>query len=125
MLIRRQGEQLAAGGVPTRAKALCGDGGIAPERAAASVVYHQILRPAHAILLANGLPCESLYPGSFALETLPRPDRAAIAALFPGEEEDVVAAYGPLARPAPTFREIRDLPRGARLAHAGGRVAAA
>jgi Hint domain/RTX calcium-binding nonapeptide repeat (4 copies) len=107
-------------GALARAKGLCGEGGIAQDRAATAVVYFQVLLPAHALVLANGLPCETFYPGPFALETLPRADRIAVEAMFPGVMEDAVAAYGPPARPVLSLRQIRDLPRGARLARRPG-----
>ena len=72
--------------------------------------YHHILLPAHAVLLANGLPCESLYPGGVALASLGRAARRRLFAALPALAADP-ALYGPTARLCLTARESRALLR--------------
>lgn len=70
-----------------------------------SVAYHHILLPQHAVVFANGAPCESFYPGRQALAALGIQDRSNLLRLLPGLTlvlhgiAAVDAIYGPTAYP--------------------------
>ncbi|PYF07165.1 Ca2+-binding RTX toxin-like protein [Rhodobacter viridis] len=77
------------------------------------VSYHHILLERHGILTANGLACESLYPGPLALAALGPAARLSIAQAQPwlagvvlGSQE-AATVYGPLARPLALRRGLR------------------
>jgi Ca2+-binding RTX toxin-like protein len=107
-----QGERLV------RAKHLAelGDGRFRVAQGKRQVSYHHFLLPRHAIVYANGLPSESLYPGPVALATLGPQARAeimrAVPALAPVLLGLVEAAtiYGPTARPLARKRDLHLLP---------------
>ncbi|MGB0440001.1 MAG: Hint domain-containing protein, partial [Paracoccaceae bacterium] len=58
--------------------------GIHVERSGGDLSYHHLVFDAHQVVLANGAPSESLYPGPQALRTLPRALRDEVLTLFPG-----------------------------------------
>ncbi len=69
------------------------------------VSYHHILFAAHQIVMANGAPCESFYPGVMALEALEQQHWGeigqvlpALAGTVPGYGE-IETRYGPRVRP--------------------------
>lgn len=68
------------------------------------VKYHHLLLDRHAILLANGMPAESMLPGHHALQSLGPRDREAVLAMLPE-----------LAAPLPglALRPARPIVRGA------------
>jgi hypothetical protein len=109
LLLAGSGQGAQARGVLAKAKALDGRPGIAQDRACTAADYLQLLLPRHAILLANGLPAESFYPGPNALLSLGEAARARIEALFPGLCADVLRAYGPMARPVLGLRAVQAL----------------
>lgn len=86
-----QAEVLAA------AKYLDGLGAISTCRPGDPVAYNHLLFDRHEIVLANGLPCESLYPGPVALGALDDGALAEIRAIFP-EVMDPDSDHGPPAR---------------------------
>jgi hypothetical protein len=110
LLLAGSGQGAQARGVLAKAKALDGRPGIAQDRACTAADYLQLLLPRHAILFANGLAAESLYPGPVALHSLGEAACARIEALFPGIFVDVLAAYGPMARPVLGLRAVQALP---------------
>ena len=112
LLLAGSGQGAQARGVLAMAKALDGRPGIGQDRACTAADYLQLLLPRHAILFANGLPAESLYPGPVALSGLGEAARARIEALFPGVSGDVAAVYGPMARPVLGLRAVQALPPG-------------
>ncbi|TKD21974.1 hypothetical protein FBT96_07425 [Rhodobacter capsulatus] len=69
------------------------------------VSYHHILLQRHGIVTANGLPCETLYPGPMALAALGPAARLSIAQALPWLAgvvlgvADPLTVYGPTARP--------------------------
>ena len=72
-----------------------------------NVTYHHVLLARHEILFAEGLACESFYPGPAAMRML-RPDqRAEVLCLFPGVTNDCVSGYGPPVRRCLTVREAK------------------
>ncbi|ETD81921.1 Hint domain-containing protein [Rhodobacter capsulatus] len=83
------------------------------------VSYHHILLERHGIVTANGLACESLYPGPMALAALGPAARISIALAQPWlagvvlGTEDAAAVYGPTARPLALRRGLRLLDPGA------------
>ncbi|MGR3323239.1 MAG: Hint domain-containing protein [Pseudooceanicola sp.] len=101
-----------------------GDGRARRARGQRSVTYHHLLLPRHALVLANGAPGESLYPGQFALAGFDATARAELFGLFPRlaailhRPAAVARLYGPPALPYETpqaFRADPALPpRGAR-----------
>lgn len=96
-----------------KVRALCGRPGIAQDRTCAAADYLQLLLPRHAILFANGVAAESLYPGPVALASLPPGTRAEVEALFPGVGVDPARVYGPTARPILSARAVVALPAAA------------
>ncbi len=73
-----------------------------------SIDYVHIVLPRHAILLAEGCPAESFWPGPMALQGLPRQARHAIR-----------AAMGARPTPAAPFLSMKQAERALRLARAG------
>lgn len=86
------------------------------------VSYHHILLERHGIVTANGLACETLYPGSMALAALGPVARIEIALAQPWlagvvlGTADPLAVYGPTARPLALRRGLRLLDPAARAA---------
>ena len=75
---------------------------------AGGVTYYHLFLDRHEILLANGLPCESLYPGESALASLTDDARRDLALHFQ-EYGDNWQGYGSTARLCLTRREGRML----------------
>ncbi len=100
-----------------------GDGRIRIAHGKRAVTYHHLLLPQHGVVLANGAPSESLYPGSFALAGFDPAARAELFDLFPGlapiltAKAPALAArlYGPTALPFVAGRPLRQLPQAALL----------
>ncbi len=100
-----------------------GDGRIRIAHGKHAVTYHHLLLPQHGVVLANGAPSESLYPGRFALAGFDPVARAELFELFPGlipiltAEAPALAArlYGPTALPVLAGRDLRQLPHAALL----------
>jgi len=61
------------------------------------VVYLHLLFDRHEVVVANGLPCESYFPGPSTLGSFDAEARDEVLRLFPALRVDA-AAYGPLAR---------------------------
>lgn len=72
------------------------------------VAYNHLLFDRHEIVVANGLRCESLFPGSVALDALDDGALAEIRALFP-EALDESVDTGPVARRVLRGFEVRAL----------------
>lgn len=85
------------------AKGLTGLPGVRQMKGKREVTYYHVLLDRHAILISEGLPTESFYPGPTAMSML-RPEQklAVLAALGRPAER-----YGPQARPCLTVREAR------------------
>ncbi len=75
---------------------------------AAPVTYVHLLLDRHEIIFANGLACESLYPGPQALRALHAAARRDLQALFPALADDP-ASYGATARHCLRRREAAAL----------------
>lgn len=71
--------------------------GVTVAEAPRGVGYNHLLFDRHEIVTANGMPCESLYPGPMALEALDDGALSEIRALFP-EALDESVDVGPPAR---------------------------
>ncbi|MHA6324007.1 Hint domain-containing protein [Roseivivax sp. CAU 1753] len=79
------------------------------------VCYIHLLFDAHQIVLAEGIPSESFYPGPNALQMLTPQARESLLGVLPGlatrdaftDRAVVEAVYGPPARP---FAALKDLP---------------
>lgn len=84
--------------------------GIGPAKADSGVAYNHLMFDRHEIVIANGMPCESLYPGPMALEALDEGALAEIRAIFP-EAMDESVDVGPPAR-----RILRGFEAGALMA---------
>jgi serralysin len=110
LLLAGSGQGAQSGGVLAKAKALDGRPGVAQDRACTAADYLQLLLPRHAIVFANGLAAESLYPGPIALHSLGEAAFQLFESLFPGISVDVLAAYGPMARPVLGLRAVQALP---------------
>lgn len=73
-----------------------------------SVEYVHILFDRHEIVLAEGIPSESFFPGPNALSSLERAARSEVLALFP-ELETGAGPFRSTARPAVRVRDARAL----------------
>lgn len=62
---------------------LVNDSSIILDHAASQVEYHHLICSGHLVLIANGLPAESLFPGIGALEGLTSEGRAEVLGLSP------------------------------------------
>lgn len=91
---------------------------IAPARARVlrprqPVSYHHLLLPGHALLRAEGVWAESLWPGPMACAALSPEDRCALLRRFPALAPGLLglapveAAYGPRIRPLARRRDLR------------------
>lgn len=99
--------QAAEGEVLFPAKALLSRRGVRVARGMRRVRYFTILTSRHQILRANGLWCETFYPGPYMLATLSPDLRADLARTLPLLGIDVRLAYGPPARPLWTVGQAR------------------
>ena len=109
LALTEQGERL----VRARHLADLGDPRFRIARGKRRVSYHHILLERHGIVTANGLACETLYPGPMALAALGPLARLEIAKAQPwlagvvlGREE-AATVYGPTARPLALRRALR------------------
>ena len=98
------------------------------EPARGPVHYHHLLLPRHALILAQGLACESFYPGPVALAALAPEQRKAVAValgLRPalGVAACLTNAYGPRCLPLLTLAQARRWHAAAQTetGHAGNR----
>ncbi len=99
--------QMAKGEVLLPAKALLSRPGIRVARGMRRVRYFTILTDRHQILRANGLWCETFYPGPYMLATLSPRLRADLSRILPLLGIDVRLAYGLPARPLWTVGQAR------------------
>ncbi|WP_052261626.1 Hint domain-containing protein [Leisingera sp. ANG-M1] len=81
------------------AKSLAVLPGVRRMRGARTVSYHSLMCARHQILIAEGAPAESFYPGPRALALLSPVQRLQIAAVLPVAAGTPACAMGPLARP--------------------------
>lgn len=98
------------------AQHLIGLPGIERENRIANVDYIHLMLPAHEVIFANGLECESFHPASADLSVLGRDDQHLLERLFPG----VVAnpgRFGQFARRVLSRAEAALLLHGLRLGH--------
>ena len=91
------------------AKGLAGLRGVRLMRGKKAVTYHHILLERHAIILSEGVPSESFYPGTTASQMLGKDHMREIEDLFPGVGEDPANFYGPQARMCLTCRQTEAL----------------
>lgn len=91
------------------AKGLISLPGVRPMQGKRLVIYHHLLFKKHEIILSNGIPSESFYPGPTAMKMLTRHQRKELLALFPRLVENPTEGYGPQARRALTVRETREI----------------
>ena len=73
------------------------------------VTYVSVLLERHSIMLAEGCPVESLYPGPQALRSIGKELAKQVFACVPGLKQQGVQAYGPPAQSLLTMRETREL----------------
>ncbi|WP_147115383.1 Hint domain-containing protein [Tateyamaria sp. syn59] len=90
------------------AKALTDIDGIRISAASSSMTYFHVALPRHSILLANGAPSESFFPGKQALAALSDAARDEFLTLFPELAEGNLASYGP-ARTLVKYRRAQKL----------------
>ena len=87
----------------------------APLPATTPVAYHHLLLPAHALIRAEGVWAESLWPGPMALAALSWRDRYALLRQFPELAAGLLGlapvehSYGPRALPLLRRREVMAL----------------
>ena len=80
------------------------------------VEYCHVMCAEHVVLVANGMPAESLFPGSVALEGLERSARSEMLEIFPELAAGVTPAGYQLAHPALKRKEAQMLARQSSLA---------
>ena len=64
--------------------------GIDQDGRSGTIRYHHVLLDRHAVVIAEGVACESFWPGPQALSTLPPPDRADLAAILAAASRNVL-----------------------------------
>lgn len=79
------------------AKFLVGQDGVAQVTNLASVTYFHLLFEKHEILVSNGVPSESLYPGDMTLRGMASAAQDEIMTLFPELQTLGLDSYGPVA----------------------------
>lgn len=108
------------------AKALLGEACVHQQKQARPVTYYHVLMPRHAVLMAEGVPTESLFLGAMSMGILSETSRREVCDLLGCEEAEL--GRQPQAQPRCTFlsrREAQEF-RAARqrlLAPEGERVA--
>lgn len=93
-------------GILGPAKGLTSRPGIRVMRGKRAITYYHVLLEAHEILLSEGLPSESFYPGPQAMKMLKYRQRNAVLTLFPKLKINPDDGYGPHARPCLTVQEV-------------------
>ncbi|WP_238366487.1 Hint domain-containing protein [Mesobacterium pallidum] len=82
-----------------------------------AVTYFHLMFAAHQVILANGAPAESFYPGPQSIAALRPVQRHALAGLFPAlPHRPALIAYGPPARIIAARRDLPETLRGLRPA---------
>ena len=105
LLVSPQHRMVLGGGfVPARWLAEAADGRFRVARGKRSVTYVHLMLPRHAVILAEGAPAESFYPGPGALAGLDSFAKAALFRRHPAlagvvTRADTERLYGPLALP--------------------------
>ncbi|MCK0095365.1 Hint domain-containing protein [Yoonia sp. F2084L] len=79
------------------AKFLIGQDGVEQVTDLASITYFHLLFDKHEILVSNGVPSESLYPGDMTLRGMARAAQDEIMTLFPELQTQGLDSYGPVA----------------------------
>ncbi len=74
-----------------------------------SVEYIHLALRNHEVIFANGVPTESCYLGSVALDAIPQDQRTAIRSVFPTIRFNPGRGYGPIARPVVKVQRAREL----------------
>lgn len=82
---------------------------------AGEVEYFHLMFARHEVMVTEGLPTESFYPGDYSLGTIGEAARRELVTLFP-ELLDGSGSYGPAAYPALRPREARVLRGGSQAA---------
>lgn len=82
--------------------------GVLVAQVQAGLVYYHILLPGHALLVSNGLPSESFYPGPLAMSYLAPDTKDALFDAAPNlRGPDPALRYGPRLRPKSRGKDIR------------------
>lgn len=99
----------AQAGVPSEvfapAKGLLPLTGVRIMQGKKSVLYVHLLLPIHSVVFSEGLPTESFYPGTTALEMMTERQRREVLDCCPALKLDPVHGYGATARPSLTVKE--------------------
>jgi len=91
-------ELFAETNVLAPAKGLLSLPGVRSMKGKRDVVYYHVLMAKHSILVSDGAPTESFFPGTCAMGMLKQHQRDEVYALFPELAENPSAGYGPHAR---------------------------
>ena len=107
-------------------KGLTGLRGVRQMQGKRHVTYVHLLLERHAVILSEGAPTESLYPGPVARTMLGKAEWRQLESLFPGVSDNPETAYGPRARFCITRRQAEALVDRilAERSASGGRAAA-
>ncbi len=105
MQCRKSGETFFA-----RAKHLAEETNLASfARGHKKIRYFHLLTRQHEVLISNGIPSESFYPGPYATGILSPQDRRLLKACVPGlEDTPPEHCYGPPARPVLTRKQLAE-----------------
>ena len=80
------------------------------------MTYHHLLLDTHDVLISEGRPSESFYPGPYALLQLPDLERARLLRAVPRiDPADPAASYGPRAAEVLPRSRVRALARAGEL----------
>ena len=93
-------------GVLVPAKGLTSLSGIRQMKGKRRITYYHVMLERHAILLSEGLPTESFYPGSTAMKMLSPEQRLAVLSAFPNLGDNG-SGYGPTVRPCLSYAETK------------------
>lgn len=91
------------------ARGLVGVAGVDRARDIASVRYYHVMLESHAVVIANGLQCESFYPGATSMSVIPPMEQLRLRRLWPNVALDPVGAYGDMVLPTLSRVEMQVL----------------
>ena len=103
-----QSDGLPEKGVLAPAKGMLERSGVRIMRGKKQITYYHVLLPAHAVVFANGLPCESFYPGDEALKALTKTQRIDLLRALSKTGCFDLRNYGAFARPILSVQETKE-----------------
>ncbi|SHH58471.1 Hint domain-containing protein [Cognatishimia maritima] len=104
-----QNSKAGPNGALAPAKGMLEKSGVRLMQGKKRITYYHLLLPAHSVVFANGLPCESFYPGEEALKALTKTQRIDLLRALSKSGCFDLRDYGAFARPVLSVQETRDL----------------